>query len=178
MLKCLRVRSLNPCCSGRWSRTYWQQCVRWLSFSLNPYCSGRWSRTQQGRWCNQDGFVLILIVVEDGLVLGHTCEECAEAYSLNPCCDGRWSRTYITCRRCWPWLWVLILIVVDNGLVLGSKCRQDRKVGLNPCCDGRWSRTLQIYWQFRKNSVLILVVVDDDLVLPVDCFVGRIYPMS
>ena len=28
------------------------------------------------------------------------------------------------------------------------------------------------------RGVLILVVVDDGLVLPVDCFVGRIYPMS
>ena len=36
---------------------------------------------------------------------------------------------------------------------------------LNPYCNGRWSHTLQIYWKFRKNSVLILVVVEDGLVL-------------
>ena len=37
--------------------------------SLNPYCSGRWSRTTKSAkgkiWSE---FVLILIVVEDGLV--------------------------------------------------------------------------------------------------------------
>ena len=41
-----------------------------MTVSLNPYCSGRWSRTQHG--FNIADFlycVLILIVVEDGLVL-------------------------------------------------------------------------------------------------------------
>ena len=38
--------------------------------SLNPYCSGRWSRTICTSFdnCNRN-IVLILIVVEDGLVL-------------------------------------------------------------------------------------------------------------
>ena len=39
-----------------------------ISTSLNPYCSGRWSRT--GAWFSLKHLVkvLILIVVEDGLV--------------------------------------------------------------------------------------------------------------
>ena len=40
-----------------------------INVSLNPYCSGRWSRTEhpsfQGYPCPH---VLILVVVEDGLV--------------------------------------------------------------------------------------------------------------
>ena len=38
--------SLNPYCSGRWSRT--ALALRQVSMGaagLNPYCSGRWSRT-------------------------------------------------------------------------------------------------------------------------------------
>ena len=39
--------------------------------SLNPYCSGRWSRTMRGIAASKAVVaVLILIVVEDGLVLG------------------------------------------------------------------------------------------------------------
>ena len=38
--------------------------------SLNPYCSGRWSRTDPMRGiAASKAVVLILIVVEDGLVL-------------------------------------------------------------------------------------------------------------
>ena len=37
--------------------------------SLNPYCSGRWSRTGNKAVTKRDAYVLILIVVEDGLVL-------------------------------------------------------------------------------------------------------------
>ena len=35
---------LNPCCSGRWSRSYRYDCLRCSPISLNPCCSGRWSR--------------------------------------------------------------------------------------------------------------------------------------
>ena len=43
-------------------------CV--LSQSLNPYCSGRWSRTEAKKIKKEHKLaVLILIVVEDGLVL-------------------------------------------------------------------------------------------------------------
>ena len=39
--------SLNPCCSGRWSRT--MPCISSImkrSNCLNPCCSGQWSRTR------------------------------------------------------------------------------------------------------------------------------------
>ena len=39
-------------------------------------------------------FVLILVVVEDGLVLRHTAMSARQIAGLNPCCNGRWSRTY------------------------------------------------------------------------------------
>ena len=48
-------------------------CVMVLAMtvsSLNPYCSGRWSRTQAALNGKATGLkVLILIVVDDGLVL-------------------------------------------------------------------------------------------------------------
>ena len=66
-----RLKSgLNPCCSGRWSRT----CIpiQWklsIYISLNPCCSGRWSRTiKYFDYINRLTKVLILVVVEDGLV--------------------------------------------------------------------------------------------------------------
>ena len=37
--------------------------------SLNPYCSGRWSRTAIQAALNGKATVLILVVVDDGLVL-------------------------------------------------------------------------------------------------------------
>ena len=55
--------------------------MRWLSPSLNPCCSGRWSRTNVDRNTGAiDYSVLILVVVEDGLVhnrFAHTmvCED-------------------------------------------------------------------------------------------------------
>ena len=86
--------------------------------SLNPYCSGRWSRTKELNKIRKDaGLVLILIVVEDGLVqlhlntpistlsvlilivvedgLVHGAADCIILVSigLNPYCSGRWSRT-------------------------------------------------------------------------------------
>ena len=88
-----------------------------LSRSLNPYCSGQWSRTLQrvsGQWaqrvlilivvdnglvlvtsqvCLWGTLVLILIVVDNGLVLGCILIKFEDEKS------------------------VLILIVVDNGLV-------------------------------------------------------------
>ena len=38
---------LNPCCSGRWSRTLLFLSFKVLKLSLNPCCSGRWSRTRR-----------------------------------------------------------------------------------------------------------------------------------
>nr|WP_142990583.1 hypothetical protein [Segatella copri] len=37
--------SLNPCCSGRWSRTENGFMYECRHLCLNPCCSGRWSRT-------------------------------------------------------------------------------------------------------------------------------------
>ena len=47
-----------------------QSLYRLILSSLNPYCSGRWSRTLDAGHCPKlRQRVLILIVVEDGLVL-------------------------------------------------------------------------------------------------------------
>ena len=63
--------------------------------SLNPCCSGRWSRTHDTlAVLNRANVVLILVVVEDGLVRATIDVELTErAAGLNPCCSGRWSRT-------------------------------------------------------------------------------------
>ena len=62
---------------------------------LNPCCSGRWSRTTFGVCYASVGFVLILVVVEDGLVQAQDISIAATYLGLNPCCSGRWSRTYV-----------------------------------------------------------------------------------
>ena len=65
-----------------------------IKVSLNPYCSGRWSRTVSASEQPMPGdVVLILIVVEDGLVLGKDGDIRHSAMCLNPYCSGRWSRT-------------------------------------------------------------------------------------
>ena len=63
-------------------------------------------------------FVLILVVVEDGLVQGiakHFNDHVSDC--LNPCCSGRWSRTSLCERYCSNARLVLILVVVEDGLV-------------------------------------------------------------
>ena len=85
---------LNPCCSGRWSRTLYIYSYSKHQICLNPCCSGRWSRT-----------------------------ECFKMFrhllnSLNPCCSGRWTRTFRTLLEFVMEKSVLILVVVDDGLVL------------------------------------------------------------
>ena len=37
--------------------------------------------------------VLILVVVDNGLVLGFTKDKDGNVTCLNPCCSGQWSRT-------------------------------------------------------------------------------------
>ena len=109
---------LNPCCSGRWSRTFEKFHIFCPCWRLNPCCSGRWSRTQNVRtFANADGRVLILVVVEDGLVLVMTLPLWWWQLSLNPCCSGRWSRTV-------------------SYFVLKTLLAR-----LNPYCSGSWSRT-------------------------------------
>ena len=39
-------QSLNPCCNGRWSRTYIYFLYKLSRSCLNPCCNGRWSRTR------------------------------------------------------------------------------------------------------------------------------------
>ena len=43
--------------------------MRLISLSLNPCCDGRWSRTTACRPIVAKKYVLILVVMEDGLVL-------------------------------------------------------------------------------------------------------------
>ena len=48
MMFIMELLSLNPYCSGRWSRTATGLKFKFTDDTcLNPYCSGRWSRTQQ-----------------------------------------------------------------------------------------------------------------------------------
>ena len=116
----VKEKSLNPCCSGRWSRTDYENfsqqrwhCVLILvvvedglvllktsmmlgtsGTSLNPCCSGRWARTDLN-------FQEVLVI-----------------YCLNPYCSGRWYRTYYDTRRQCTARRVLILVVVEDGIVL------------------------------------------------------------
>ena len=122
-------------------------CVlRVLLLSLNPCCSGRWSRTGIGNYLSCLVFyVLILVVVEDGLVHMHQEPQCVSLPGLNPCCSGRWSRT----PKNFGWL--------------------EPSKSLNPCCSGRWSRTSQRIRVMLSWSVLILVVVEDGLVRELVC---------
>ena len=65
-------------------------------------------------------YVLILVVVDNGLVLNEVITE-GKKYPV-----------------------VLILVVVDNGLVqLNADAWKQMQTSLNPCCSGQWSRTLK-----------------------------------
>ena len=61
--------SLNPYCSGQWSRTFSPQFLIFGISSLNPCCSGRRSRTGSSEHFLCRKIVLILVVVDYGLVL-------------------------------------------------------------------------------------------------------------
>ena len=61
--------------------------------------------------------VLILVVVDNGLVLGIFMLLIENDKGLNPCCSGQWSRTCHT-------------LPIDLYIKR-----------LNPCCSGQWSRT-------------------------------------
>ena len=64
--------SLNPYCSGRWSRTNLYLALLRSKLCLNPYCSGRWSRTTSTM-----------------------LQTISSLNCLNPYCSGRWSRTLL-----------------------------------------------------------------------------------
>ncbi len=93
-LKSWRTASLNPCSSGRWSRSE-RRAVPYNKQlkGLNPCSSGRWSRSYYP--CTEDGtdIVLILVLVEDGLGerIAGLCK--SRRHCLNPCSSGRWSRS-------------------------------------------------------------------------------------
>ena len=67
---------------------------------------------------SEENFVLILIVVEDGLVHSESKRSTTNKSSLNPYCSGRWSRTTSISLTQRLVMCVLILIVVEDGLVL------------------------------------------------------------
>ena len=87
-------------------------------------------------------FVLILVVVEDGLVPDFSRSQWRHPSRLNPCCSGRWSRTILKIKIMATLTVVLILVVVEDGLVrTAAGLSELTDEGLNPCCSGRWSRT-------------------------------------
>ena len=92
-------------------------------------------------------FVLILVVMEDGLVHGNGCNQRCKNCCLNPCCNGRWSRTAAPAEK-----------PVEN------KC-------LNPCCNGRWSRTrpyktILIISKLKNFAKQILTFLNRKLTIP------------
>ena len=77
--------------------------------SLNPCCNGRWSRTPEKlKDAVKEVFVLILVVMEDGLVLLSQSLLSVMKMGLNPCCNGRWSRTR-------PYKTILIINKLKNS---------------------------------------------------------------
>ena len=86
--------------------------------SLNPCCSGRWSRTcltENGILCSLE--VLILVVVDDGLVLwvNRSDKDWCEVLILVVVDDGLVLMLKI--KAVINRVEVLILVVVDDGLV-------------------------------------------------------------
>ena len=163
-----KMMSLNPCCSGQWSRT--QAALNGKATdikSLNPCCSGQWSRTNGEHMLimHEQGEVLILVVVDNGLVHTSKTHRAFEAWVLIlVVVDNGLVQRYEDGDRFINE--VLILVVVDNGLVHSvSNDTIDALNSLNPCCSGQWSRTVssQKYGSMAE-LVLILVVVDNGLV--------------
>ena len=86
--------------------------------SLNPYCSGQWSRTKTKDYERyKQRRVLILIVMEDGLVPLRKEDDfdAVEVLILIVVDNGL---VLLCTYLCLSHISVLILIVVDNGLVL------------------------------------------------------------
>ena len=87
--------SLNPCCSGRWSRT----TIHARSL-LDPKLVIILVVVDNGlvlELCkteNHRRIVLILVVVDNGLVLLNKLVMTLSYVRLNPCCNGQWSRTF------------------------------------------------------------------------------------
>ena len=65
----------------------------------------------------QFSFVLILVLVEDGLGdLNKHLEKIRRLKSLNPCFSGGWSRRWTSFSERYPIRIVLILVLVEDGL--------------------------------------------------------------
>ena len=96
--------------------------------------------------------VLILVVVEDGLVLGcfwYVWHLKSLVLILVVVEDGL---VLVDSVVPFDWSGVLILVVVEDGLVQGSQGYLDCcSKSLNPCCSGRWSRTRTAWNQTRKS---------------------------
>ena len=136
--------SLNPCSSGRWSRTrtFYLECARiiWDVLILVVVEDGLVQLiSAKSEWSMG---VLILVVVEDGLVQlteRAAGEEYEAVLILVVVEDGLVHIKYESNNRKRK---VLILVVVEDGLVpsiLYWRC--EPSISLNPCCSGRWSRT-------------------------------------
>ena len=98
---------------------YYCNCNVFLFTSLNPCCSGRWSRTVDVELTERAaGEVLILVVVEDGLVLTQKIMKGTnnEVLILVVVEDGLVPRTLDMINEAVRA--VLILVVVEDGLVL------------------------------------------------------------
>ena len=59
--------SLNPCSCGRWSQRLYFATQRFLLKGLNPCSCGRWSQRIRRIQHANHFYVLILVLVEDGL---------------------------------------------------------------------------------------------------------------
>ena len=181
---------LNPCFNGRWSLTRQTLTNFRLLRCLNPCFNGRWSLTSLHlvdpllpRW------VLILVLMEDGLWRLAKQASLNVLGRLNPCFNGRWS---LTCAWDSPRIWrlavlilvlmedglwlqvvslrktlqklVLILVLMEDGLWQRIRDQWPSVWSLNPCFNGRWSLTIvNKSWIPTLCRVLILVLMEDGL---------------
>ena len=161
------IMSLNPCFSGRWSRSSITDAMASGISSLNPCFSGRWSRSSPLNLTIMELYlVLILVLVEDGLGDDVINNGVATEWSLNPCFSGRWSRRSTPLAPLWSHkVRVLILVLVEDGLGEDIELLMNgENVSLNPCFSGRWSRRmLVLVLSYLLARVLILVLVEDGL---------------
>ena len=112
------AEGLNPCFNGRWSASLPEKDYDNVVYSrLNPCFNGRWSaRFPDGNVRKSLCFVLILVLMEDGLRGPHDCYMRLIYISLNPCFNGRWSARRDVIYRCERAGVVLILVLMEDGL--------------------------------------------------------------
>ena len=111
------LRCLNPCSNGRWSMRASSHTVPKFPQSLNPCSNGRWSMSWAHlRADDPPAYVLILVLMADGLWVSVLLQGGTYLASLNPCSNGRWSMRSTAMTR-----------------------SLSRLLSLNPCSNGRWS---------------------------------------